>query len=436
MILTTVKEVDMIGPRVYKHFSNGWTAESRVFNLNGHDWDITTLKRSSGYIVSKAQACKFGNKKWNTSMEFTMFSDPSLKLIECKKRATQNSVTDLHKVAILKFLKLAEQKELPGKTNPGYEIKVGHIIYFDSIQNGSGQKVVYQIEEVSRMKKRYLFIDLEKMILGSTDRVRNFKEKFGIGYYYNEGEYFSDTKMLFDKVEQARQLEADRRDQERIDKENAAIQRASDIEKGRTILNIPKGVTHVIVADLKEDKSDPHTDYFASRTVDTVYLAFSSHRRQLFPELRRAALRFDQTIDLASADEKVENRDYYYWIGNHPHRGWQVRKEELTDQIIDDLYVAAAQGKYLCESNDCNNHDKEDNSSPLFIAAQTIHSKKGHHLYVATLKEEVERQTFLSIRTRAKTYNGYYSSYKKDGAIPGFQFLTQQDRDQFIKSFI
>jgi hypothetical protein len=45
----------------------------------------------------------------------------------------------------------------------------------------------------------------------------------------------------------------------------------------------------------EEDESDLMSDYHGSQTVKTVYLAFSSHLRDLFPELRKASANFEET---------------------------------------------------------------------------------------------------------------------------------------------
>lgn len=54
----------------------------------------------------------------------------------------------------------------------------------------------------------------------------------------------------------------------------------------------------VIVAELEHDESDMMTDYFGSRTVDRVILAPSKHKRDLFPEMRKAAELIEETAHL------------------------------------------------------------------------------------------------------------------------------------------
>lgn len=54
----------------------------------------------------------------------------------------------------------------------------------------------------------------------------------------------------------------------------------------------------MIVAELREDQSDHQTDYFASRGVLTIALAWSKHDKDLFGEMRKAAASIDQTAHM------------------------------------------------------------------------------------------------------------------------------------------
>lgn len=59
------------------------------------------------------------------------------------------------------------------------------------------------------------------------------------------------------------------------------------------------------------------------------------------------------------------------------------------------------------------------------------HAKKGIDIWVAKLGDRVERDAFVEYKGIAKRYNGYYSSYKGRGAIPGFVFETEKDAQRF-----
>ena len=99
---------------------------------------------------------------------------------------------------------------------------------------------------------------------------------------------------------------------------------------------VPAWAKGVIVAELREDRSDSMTDYYGSTTKRTVILGFSKHTRDLFPELRKHAATFEPTRDLATAPESVEHREkysmgggFYLKDGFRHSDGWQIKKYRL-----------------------------------------------------------------------------------------------------------
>ncbi|MES3674452.1 DEAD/DEAH box helicase family protein [Halomonas elongata] len=70
--------------------------------------------------------------------------------------------------------------------------------------------------------------------------------------------------------------------------------------------------------------------------------------------------------------------------------------------------------------------------APGFETAETTHAKKGIDLYVAKLTHRLDRDSFNATREVAKKHGGYWSSYKRQGAIPGFQFESAEDRQAFL----
>jgi hypothetical protein len=51
----------------------------------------------------------------------------------------------------------------------------------------------------------------------------------------------------------------------------------------------------VIVAEYEQDQSEIQTDYFATRTLTSIPLAWSKHTRDNFAEMRKAAATFKPT---------------------------------------------------------------------------------------------------------------------------------------------
>jgi len=67
-----------------------------------------------------------------------------------------------------------------------------------------------------------------------------------------------------------------------------------------------------------------------------------------------------------------------------------------------------------------------------FDTGETTHSKTGQDLYVASFQTRHDMDVFVAVREIAKKHDGYYSKFRGRGAIPGFQFKTEEQRQAFI----
>ena len=67
-----------------------------------------------------------------------------------------------------------------------------------------------------------------------------------------------------------------------------------------------------------------------------------------------------------------------------------------------------------------------------YTTHETAHSKKNTPLFVVSLDGRVEKDLYSELNSKAKSLGGYYSAYNKDGAIPGFQFKSEDDRKNFL----
>lgn len=89
----------------------------------------------------------------------------------------------------------------------------------------------------------------------------------------------------------------------------------------------------MFVAEFEEDRSELMTDYFATATTKRIFLGWSKHTRDLFPEMRKAAAKFSETASLAEMGEAAERREKYAWGAGYYLKasgrystGWKVRK--------------------------------------------------------------------------------------------------------------
>ena len=67
------------------------------------------------------------------------------------------------------------------------------------------------------------------------------------------------------------------------------------------------------------------------------------------------------------------------------------------------------------------------------IIIETVHTKKNIPLWVVRLSERVEKHIYQDLNNRAKQLGGYYSSFRGNGAIPGFTFERKEAAELFTQ---
>lgn len=65
---------------------------------------------------------------------------------------------------------------------------------------------------------------------------------------------------------------------------------------------------------------------------------------------------------------------------------------------------------------------------------ETEHTKLKHKLFVVQLGTRVERATYEQLNRQAQALGGYYSSYRREGAVPGFIFKTREPAEKFVEA--
>ncbi|WP_412464182.1 hypothetical protein [Flavobacterium mekongense] len=369
--------------RIYQG-RDGWAGITNT-TKSGEGWQITTSKRHGGKIESVARKGDFSNG----SFSFMMFGGKSLNLGTVEAKATEKSITEAHTNALKVFTEMTANEPAP------YIIPIGQklICYGYAMNIESNNWVVYEIVNSVQVKA----IDVDSLQLHTFERVRDIAEKFGIGTYYQKGDVYSDLNNLPNLVQQAEQKQAEER--QKLDEliEATKTERARKIEEGKKIVSVPSDAVAVIVAELMEDQSDPMTDYFHSSVTKTIYLAFSKHKRDIFPEMRKAVLNCDipeirifaeaptvNTNNETRADYYAKNLEYFkdkpnaeqlaeketaqYWHPSDEHRekysmgagfylgekysrsGWRICKRGFNPQNLDEFYVAASDGLFYANA--------------------------------------------------------------------------------------
>lgn len=193
----------------------------------------------------------------------------------------------------------------------------------------------------------YHLINLRTLDMQQSEIIKPLSQKFGIGMYYDE------NNIEFMTEEEVAKLYAQAQEKKvnRIEKERAEEKRREEIRViGREWLNdnLPEDAQAIIIACLKQDESDSQTDYYASRTTRTVILGFSTHKRDIFSEMRKHASNFEGTSHLAEHNEDYEHREKYsmgkgYYLGKSYYSGWIIKKEPIykREQAIESFSYTA-----------------------------------------------------------------------------------------------
>lgn len=192
--------------------------------------------------------------------------------------------------------------------------------------------VVYDITK-NQWGITYKLINLTTKDFHTSETIRPLSEKFGIGMYYDDVnptflDAFEVAVLLQQATDQAK-AEADEEERER-----KRVEEVKAIGRKRFAEILPDNAQAVIVGRLKQDESDSQTDYFASRTQRTVILGFSTHKRDIFSEMRKHASNFEGTAYLAENNPDYEHREKYsmgagYYLGESKYHGWIIEKVSM-----------------------------------------------------------------------------------------------------------
>ena len=245
------------------------------------------------------------------------------------------------------------------------------------VHHGMGASVTqFFVCKIEHSNDSYVYhlINIETKDFSQTDLPRPLKDKFGIGFYYDdENPQFMDAfEVLLLQGEAEYKAKAK---QEAKQREQERKEQLETIGKERLQNLIPADTKAVIVAELQKDDSDSMTDYFGYHTIRTVILGFSTHTKDMFSELRKYALNFTETAHLAEVNEKYEQREKYaggagYYLGESIYSGWVVRKSKYyrdRESIINGFALISGE-----ESNICIKEQRAANLSPTTVTGDFI----------------------------------------------------------------
>ncbi len=314
---------------------DGWKASTMVYDVNGYDWQITTVKFDKGMIRCYAQG---GKSTSATSFSCVLMVDPNIDLHAIKKRATEKSIREAHRYGLERFNIMLENGELPENKSKEEDINVGQVIFMvDDVQDEHhhDRLVIYNTFD-GPDGTHYEYVNLETFKLGRTSDLMSIEAKLGRGFYFKKGDTV-EKEVWTKALTKAKELEEEAYQKKHAQDLQEAAERKKKIEAGMKLINVPENAKAMIIGRLNENTSKPYDD-FSSRSVSKmIYLGYSNHTKNLFPELRKAALNADEVKHLSDAPAGWEHRENYslgkgYFIAKDPYSGWEVKKTNFDPE--------------------------------------------------------------------------------------------------------
>lgn len=268
--------------------------------------------------------------------------------------------------------------------------------------------VVYDIVK-NKWGIHYKVINLRTKDFTTADMVRPLRERFGIGYYYDdENPTYMDSfevAIIRQEAEAKAKAEADE-----AEKERQRAEAVKEIGRKRFSEIFPEDAQAVIVARLQQDDSDLMTDYHAHSTKRTVIIGFSKHKRDLFSEMRKHASNFEETAYLAEFNEDYEHREKYsmgdgYYLGKSKYHGWIIEKCPVYNRENTIEAFAYTAG---CEDNI---HIKGEDKKPLTTPTENNEaSKNGCTMIEYSAKAVAVFGETKAIKDELKAMGGRFNS--------------------------
>lgn len=381
---------------IYKSF-HGWMGESQTeANANGKAWQINTIKSGKGVACTATEGNFIGG-----NFSFDMIGGKRIKLIYEEGMCNEKRVTDVHTRGLIEFQKQIDTL-IPKDV---YTVGVGQIIFTDFVSDIQSKRVVYEVISAGKYKT----VGLDGKLLQIDSRIKPYSEKFGIGSYYKENDILpiEEVNILVEAATIWEEIQKFQQNETAI--KNAEYKANAILEGSKVISSIPSDAVSIIIAELMVNDSDIYTDYFASHATKTVYLAFSKTKKDSFAEMRKAALNFPETVVYgtvppteAGYTPKDEHREKYtggsgYYLGDSKYSGWNVRKDYISNDLLERLQIAAFEGRFFCNTE---------------VNATEITIKSNNSVYVDDTVKIVEYGKGLAVIGNTKPLKDIFNEMK------------------------
>ncbi|MFT7280518.1 MAG: hypothetical protein ACI9DM_000237 [Cyclobacteriaceae bacterium] len=149
----------------------------------------------------------------------------------------------------------------------------------------------------------------------------------------------------------------------------------------------------------------------------------------------------DRKAEEAAKTKALDNpetlQEFNTFVNNYGEDKLSPEQAQQMDNLKSDAILKRREETKAHEAENRRETIGESVNSESFEIHETKHSKTGADIFTVRMIDRVDKNVFISLRTEAKKFGGYYSRYTDRNANPpihaGFNFDTQAAADEFLK---
>ncbi len=192
----------------------------------------------------------------------------------------------------------------------------------------------------------------------------------------------------------------------------------------------PRSFMHGQYDDYQQKKAEA-LRALVDGTTDEMLQQHAAENAERFAETKARVEQFKQAV----SDPKTvdDYRDYRRYMLGEGKTDRELRLSLPADRRAEFDRSLAEQSRRARADR------KEQQQTTVSTAGETVgaeivetkHARDGHDLFVVKLEDRVSREDFQTLRQSAKRMGGYYSRFRGNGAVPGFQFRERHQAEAF-----
>jgi hypothetical protein len=257
-------------------------------------------------------------------------------------------------------------------TNPSFDEFIGKFARPNkSYGGGYFDSVITKVEQCTSSERKFTVASFDI-----------FNRKWCFQTLFENNICFSDTRpqLSIQQTQAFSDFVQSELDADRLKRQIRAKEINNQIKQNVDHINTykPDNTKAVIVAQYVNNDSNLNEDYHGSKTLKTVIIGWSTHTRNLFPEMRKAAKQYEPVAFMAELPKESEHRyphsfSFLKESSNQYADGWMIYKINISGNSISSLPLCSiadhltqagdSAGGYKKKRNDDSGVNKLANTS-------------------------------------------------------------------------